>query len=129
MGNSRENYLNPSKNPHGRVVITDEPAQRAQFYQLGNDPRVLDVNIENYGNLKVFKGKDIVSFMHPKYQDHEVLCDSLEKVNAWFKEWVKEEKGRPTLARANFENIIDTEVKDVKENIEKIKRESSSAGL
>ena len=72
-------YLNPSRNPNGRVVITPDP-QRAQFYQLGNDPRIIDVSVETYGTVKVFMAKDIVTFMHPKFRDHEVICDNVEKV-------------------------------------------------
>ena len=72
-------YLNPSRNPNGRVVITPDP-QRAQFYQLGNDPRIIDVSVETYGTVKVFMAKDIVTFMHPKFRDHEVICDNIEKV-------------------------------------------------
>ena len=80
---SKEDYLNPSRNPHGRVVITPDP-QRAQFYQLGNDSRIVNIDVETYGSVKVFMAKDIVTFMHPKYRDHEVICDSIDKVKHYF---------------------------------------------
>ena len=75
-------YLNPSRNPNGRVVITPDP-QRAQFYQIGNDPRIINVSVETYGTVKVFMAKDIVTFMHPKFRDHEVICDNVEKVKIY----------------------------------------------
>ena len=53
-------YLNPSKNPHGRVVYTADPNQRKDFYEKGFDHRIKSVEVENYGVVRMFMGKLII---------------------------------------------------------------------
>ena len=53
---SKTQYLNPSKNPHGRVVFSPDP-NRGEFYDKGTDPRIHTTYIEKHGNVRMFMGK------------------------------------------------------------------------
>ena len=77
-------YVNPEENPHGRTVFTPDE-QRALFYQSGMDERLISVQVDENLTVKMFQGKDLVSFMHPKFADHEVICDDIEKAKLWYK--------------------------------------------
>ena len=93
-------YLNPSKNPHGRVIYNPNPL-RNDWYEKANDIRLMKTTVESYGSpVRMFMGNDIVSFMHPVYPGHEVLCDSLNKAKLWLQFYVqeKEAKNKPKEA-------------------------------
>ena len=82
-------YINPSKNPHGRIIINPDPL-RIKFYDKGEDARFLTVNVERFGRIRIFKGKDVVSFMHPVFRGHEVMCDSVDKAQQWLSYYITE---------------------------------------
>ena len=73
-------YLNPSKNPYGRVVINSDK-NRKDFYEEENT-NIIKLKIKDT-ETKVFMGKGNVTFMHPTLDDHEVFCENLNKAKLW----------------------------------------------
>ena len=73
-------YLNPSKNPYGRVVINSDK-NRKDFYEEENT-NIIKLKIKDT-ETKVFMGKRNVTFMHPTLDDHEVFCKNLNKAKLW----------------------------------------------
>ena len=73
-------YLNPSKNPYGRVVFNSDKA-RKEFYDK-ESTNIITLKIKGT-ETKVFMGKGNVTFMHPNLENHEVYCENLNKANMW----------------------------------------------
>ena len=91
---SEENpeYINPPKNPHGKVVYNPEKDFK-EFYQLSDENEaVSEIEIEGFGKLLVHQGSNVLTFAHPKYKNHEVFCRGLNEVQAWMKYYLKEEQ-------------------------------------
>ena len=83
-------YINLPKNPHGKVVYNPEK-DMPEYYNEQND-NVSEIDVHQYGKLLLYQGKNIVSFVHPTYQKHEVLCRSIDDVIKWIGYHVKEER-------------------------------------
>ena len=112
-GKSKLEYINPSPNPHGRVVFSPDPV-RAQFYESESDERIKPVKIITTGQIiKVFHGKDLVSFMHPKFHNHEVICDNLVKLRQWFQFYLEEGKIFPGNSEPNKGKLSIKPMKDL----------------
>jgi hypothetical protein len=84
-------YLNPSSNPHGRVIYSPDP-NRVDFYEKSEDQKLIYMNVDSYGKLRVFSGNNIVSFMHPVLKKHEVICQNLNKAKLWIETYMKQIK-------------------------------------
>ena len=95
--NYKPPYLNPATSEHGRVVFNPEP-NRHLFYEQSDDNKLVWLNVEGYGKVKVFVGPGSASFMHPDYKDHEVFCDNLNQAKLWVENYLKTkmDHGSPT---------------------------------
>ena len=63
----------------------------SKYYNEQND-NVSEIDVPQYGKILLYQGKNIVSFVHPTYQKHEVLCQNIEDVIKWIGYHVREER-------------------------------------
>ena len=63
----------------------------SKYYNEQND-NVSEIDVPQYGKILLNHGKNIVSFVHPTYQKHEVLCQNIEDVIKWIGYHVREER-------------------------------------
>ena len=91
-GINKPEYINPPKNPHGKVVYN--PNVDIPEYYNSHD-QLIHMQVANHGSVKVFQGaSNVHKFMHPNLKHHEVFCKSLNDVKKWLEYFVKEESNK-----------------------------------
>ncbi len=105
-------YLNIPPSEFGRVIFRKE---KNKIFE--DESKMIWVTIPTYGELRVHFTPDKVSFPHPKFASHEVVCTNLDNVTSWIQEFVNHQKQAEkdqsdTTQKApeipNFEGVLKT---------------------
>ena len=80
-------YLNIPPSEYGRVIFRKE--KNAIFE---DESKMIWVTIPTFGELRVHFTPEKVSFPHPKFASHEVVCTNLDNVTSWIQEFVRQQK-------------------------------------
>jgi hypothetical protein len=76
-------YVNIPPSDFGRTIFRKD---KNKIFE--DEASMIWVKIPDYGDLRVHFTQTRVTFPHPSFSGHEVVCSSLDKVQLWMKEFV-----------------------------------------
>ena len=108
---SMPEYLNVEQSKYGTVVINKSESQ---------PEKTIEIVVSGFGHqeLKLYPRK--VTFPHPRYQSHEVMCTSVEGAKKWIEEYIENKmsgiKNKPTVVDKAVSDDDDEDDEEIDEN-------------